>query len=283
MTSANAAAPSAVIAADTPAPSPGAKTHRERVRRLRHVCRWAPVFGGVAARDIRRFDLAVVDGVHQRDGSVDAAPSDVRALQKRGTLVLSYLSVGTVEAWRHYAPKVPAAWTLSDVDGWPNERFVDARRRGWQRIMLAEVRRLASAGFDGVYLDNLDVAEEFPATKAGVVNLVAKMRAAAPALLLIGQNGLAVAAHLPIDAIAHEDVFSRWDNGYRLSTADETAALIPPLRRLRARGLPVFTLDYAEPGSRGARVALARSLAEGFHPAVSVLALNREPHAVPRC
>lgn len=283
MTSTNIAPRSTVIAGETPTPSPGAKTHRERVDRLRSICRWAPVFGGVTLRDIRGFDLAVVDGVRQRDGSVDAAPSDVRALRKRGTLVVSYLSVGTVEAWRHYAPSVPAAWTLSDVDGWPNERFVDARHRGWQRIMVAEVRRLASAGFDGVYLDNLDVAEQFPETKAAVVKLVAKMRAAAPALLFIAQNGLAVAARLPIDAIAHEDVFWRWDDGYRPSTAEETAAILPPLRRLRARGLPVFTLDYAEPGSRGARVALARSLAEGFHPAVSVLALNRVPHAAPGC
>lgn len=279
----NTTARGAAIASTSPAASPDAKAHRERVKRLRNVCRWAPVFGGVAASDIQGFELAVVDGVAQRNGSVDAAPREVRSLRKRGMLVVSYLSVGTVEGWRHYAPMVPASWTLADVEGWPNERFVDVRQRGWQRIMVAEIQVLASAGFDGVYLDNLDVAEQFPETKAAVVELVTKMRAAAPALLLIGQNGLVVASRLPIDAVAHEDVFSRWDDGYRPSTTEETAAILPSLRRLRARGLPVFTLDYARPGSRDAQVALARSLAEGFHPAVSVLALNRVPHAVPRC
>lgn len=109
------------------------------------------------------------------------------------------------------------------------------------------------------------------------------LRAAAPALLLVGQNGLAVAGSLPIDAIAHEDVYWRFDrgHGYRRSPPEESAVLLAGLRALRDCGLPVLTLDYAEPGSAGAREAMTRSLAEGFCPAVSVLDLDRLPHATP--
>ncbi|HEY4276717.1 MAG TPA: endo alpha-1,4 polygalactosaminidase, partial [Conexibacter sp.] len=149
------------------------------------------------------------------------------------------------------------------------------------QLMAEQAAALQAAGFDGLYLDNLDVAEDHPALRDGLVALVDGLRAAAPRLLLVGQNGLVVAERLPLDAIAHEDVFWRWDEGreaYTRSPERETLELVRGLRQLRDGGLPVFTLDYAEPGSDGAREALEQSLAEGFRPAVSVLDLDRLPH-----
>lgn len=241
------------------------------------------MFGGVEAARIRGYELAVVDGVPRADGASDVSPEQVSGLQQGGTLVASYLSVGTVEGWRAYAKEVSAAWTLGPVENWPEERYVDVRQIGWQKIMVREARSLAASGFDGLYLDNLDIAEEFPKTRAALVQLVTELRAVEPDLLLVAQNGLSVAERLPIDAIAHEDTFWRWDSGrYRASTPRETATILRGLRHLRDRGLPVFTLDYTEPGSTAAQDVIARALAEGFRPAVSVLDLNRPPHAVPR-
>jgi uncharacterized protein (TIGR01370 family) len=257
--------------------------HRRRVERLRRVCSWAPVFGGFDAAELQDFDMVVVDAVRSADGDAGTSKAEVAALRRRGVLVLAYLSVGTVEDWRHYASSVPRSWTLGAVEGWAGERYVDARQAGWRRLMAREAETMAAQGLDGLYLDNLDVAEDFPKTSRGVVALVKQLRAAAPALLLVAQNGLAVDHRLPVDAVAHEDVFARWDDGYRRSTAAETADVLPKLRRLHRRGLPIFTLDYAEPGSSEAQAALQQSLVEGFHPAVSVLDLDRLPHAVPRC
>jgi len=248
---------------------------------LRDARRWAPVFGGWDPSRLEGFDLVVVDAVADRGGVCETTPSDVHALHEQGTLVLAYLSVGTVEAWRHYADSVPPDWKLAPVEDWDGEQYVDARRPGWRELMATEARRLAAACFDGLYLDNLDVGEDFPETQDGLVELVEGLRAAAPALLLVAQNGLAVAERLPIDAIAHEDVFWRFDGGYRASRPAETSELLAGLRPLRDRGLPVFTLDYAEPGSSGAAEALTRSLAEGFCPAVSILELDQLPHATP--
>jgi uncharacterized protein (TIGR01370 family) len=241
------------------------------------------VFGGVDAARIRGYELAVVDGVREADGASDISAEQVSALQQGGTLVVSYLSVGTVESWRAYATEVSASWTIGPVENWPEERYVDVRESGWQKIMVREARSLAASGFDGLYLDNLDIAEEFPETREAVIELVTKLRAAVPDVLLVAQNGLSVAERLPIDAIAHEDTYWRWDSGgYRASTPRETSTILRGLRRLRDRGLPVFTLDYTEPGSTAALDVIARSLAEGFRPAVSVLDLNRPPHAVPQ-
>jgi uncharacterized protein (TIGR01370 family) len=260
---------------------PSSTLHASRVRRLEQVRAWAPVFGDADVATLDSYDLVVVDGLGDEHGA-QLSRTSLAPLHASGALVLSYLSVGTVEKWRLYARQVPSSWTLAEVEEWPDERYVDARERGWQQIMETQARHLERRGFDGLYLDNLDVAEDFPATRAGLTQLVKRLRTAVPDMLLVAQNGLAIADELPIDAIAHEDVFGRWDDGYRASTPDETAAIVGGLRRMRARGLPVLTLDYATPRSDTAREAVARSRAEGFLPAVSVLELDRPPHAPAR-
>lgn len=249
-----------------------------RSNALRAARRWAPAFGcDPAAWDLSGYELVVIDGVGELAPDGPLLTTTLPRL-KAHALVLSYLSVGTVEDWRPYAAQVPAEWTLGPVPDWPGERYADVRAAGWRQLMAEQAAALAAAGFDGLYLDNLDVAEDHPALAPALVELVEGLRAAAPSLLLVAQNGLAVADRLPVDAFAHEDVFWRWEDGYRRSPADETAELLAGLRRLHARGLPIFTLDYAEPGSPGAAEAARRSLEEGFHPAVSVLALDRPPH-----
>jgi uncharacterized protein (TIGR01370 family) len=270
-------------APEAPEQARGAPESSDRATRLREACDWAPVFGEVDPVRAGSFDVVVVDAVAQPNGYSATSPERLRALQDGGALVLAYLSVGTVEEWRHYASGVPRSWTFGPVPGWAGERYIDARNEGWQALMAREAGTLAAAGFDGLYLDNLDVAELHPRTADGVVSLVEGLGEAAPDLLLVAQNGLAVADRLPIDGLAHEDVFWRWDGGYRRSTDAELAEVLPRLRALHERGLPVFTLDYARPGSAGAREALAASLAEGFRPAVTVLAVDRLPHGVPAC
>ena len=110
--------------------------------------------------------------------------------------------------------------------------------------------------------------------------LVEEVGAAAGESVLIAQNGLATIDRLPVDAVCHEDTWWRWEDGsYRASPAGETVMLVAALRRQRARGLVVFTLDYTEPGDPEADAIVRRSRAEGFVPAVGVLALDRAPHA----
>lgn len=256
-----------------------AREHDRRSAALHAARRWAPVFGceDLATWDLHDYQLVVVDGIGDRRPASRPSAVVLHAL-RRHALVLSYLSVGTVEEWRPYADRVPDEWTLGAVEDWEGERYADVRQHGWRELMTEAAAGLADAGYDGLYLDNLDVAEDHPALAGALVELVVALRAAAPALVIVAQNGLAVADRLPIDAIAHEDVFWRWEDGYRRSPSQETAALLRGLQRLSERGLPVFTLDYAEPGSAAAAEAAQRSLAEGFRPAVSVLELDRPPH-----
>lgn len=251
-----------------------------RLAALRRVRRWAPLIGAHTLPALDRPDLIVVDGLPDASGDDAAARRRLAAARTTGALVIAYLSVGTVEDWRPYAPEVAPEWTFGPVAGWPGERYVDARAAGWQRIVARAAAGLQALGFDGLYLDNLDVAEDRPQTKDALVALVEGIGAAAADVLLIAQNGLATVDRLPVDAISREDTWSRYDDGrYGPSPPRETAAILAGLRRQRARGLVVLTLDYTQPGDPQAEEIVRRARAEGFVPAVSVLALDRAPHA----
>jgi uncharacterized protein (TIGR01370 family) len=262
---------------DVPAP------RSSRLAALRRVRRWAPVIGAGTLPALDAPDLVVVDGLPDAGGDATGARARLAGARRTGALVIAYLSVGTVESWRPYASEVPAAWTLGALPGWEGERVVDARADGWRHLMARTARGLRELGFDGLFLDNLDVAEDHPRTQDAMVALVADVRAAASDLLLIAQNGLATIDRLPVDAISHEDTWWRWHGGrYGPSPPGETAAILAGLRRQRARGRVVLTLDYSEPGDPAAAEIVRRSRAEGFVPAVSVLALDRAPHSPTR-
>jgi endo-alpha-1,4-polygalactosaminidase (GH114 family) len=243
-------------------------TRGARLAALRRVRSWAPVIGAYALPALDGPDLVVVDGLPDAAGDGTGARARLAAARATGALVIAYLSVGTVEDWRPYACEVAPEWTLGPMPGWEGERLVDARNEGWRRIMAREAAGLQECGFDGVFLDNLDVAD---------------IRAAASESLLIAQNGLATIDRLPVDGISREDTWWRWeDDRYERSPPEETAEILDGLRRQRARGLVVLTLDYTEPGDPEAQAIVRRSRAEGFVPAVSVLALDRAPHAPAR-
>jgi uncharacterized protein (TIGR01370 family) len=255
-------------------------TRSARLAALRRVERWAPLIGAYELPALDGFQLVVVDGLRDADGGASAVRARMEAARATGALVIAYLSVGTVEDWRPYATEVPRAWTFGPMPGWEGERLVDARAEGWRRIMAREAAGLQEMGFDGVFLDNLDVAEEHPETQDAMVELVSAVRAAAEELVLVAQNGLAVVDRLPVDAVSREDTWWRWEEGrYRASPLRETVEIVAALRRQRARGLVVLTLDYTEPGDPEADAIVRRSRAEGFVPAVGVLALDRAPHA----
>jgi cysteinyl-tRNA synthetase, unknown class len=250
-----------------------------RAERLTSARCWAPVFGSGDASSVTGFDLVVVDGIADRSGFRVAREDDVARWHTEDALVFAYLSIGTAEDWRHYAPRVREGWTLGPVDGWPGERYVDAREPGWRELMVHEAQTLSRLGFDGLYLDNLDVAEDFPATRQGVVETIAAIGAAQPELLLVGQNGLHLVEDLAIDAVAHEDVWWQHDGDYVATRRTTTTYLVGRLTALRRSGLPVFTLDYTPPGHPAAAEIIEASRRLGFSPAVTTIALDRPPHA----
>ena len=198
-----------------------------------------------------------------------------------------------------------------DPDGWPGNYPVAFWDPRWQRVLYgnkdALLDRILAAGFDGVYLDWIlawsdeRVAKE--ARAAGVdparamVDLLLRMRAYAkarrPSFFLIAQNGAWLGDNderffEAIDAFAQEDVWFRGeavDDWSSASAGDIPVArepvdgrdpLIVQLESIRARRVPVLTIDYAL-RRENIDKAYRESRRAGFVPFVSRTPLDRLP------
>jgi endo-alpha-1,4-polygalactosaminidase (GH114 family) len=113
------------------------------------------------------FDLVVVDGEL-------ATAGEVEELQDRGAAVLGYMSVGTIEKWRGWFDRVKR-FRLEPWKAWKHEWFADVARAKLRRIIARRIApRLLRKGFDGLFLDAVDMIEvrRHRAQRAGMRKLV---------------------------------------------------------------------------------------------------------------
>jgi hypothetical protein len=97
--------------------------------------------------DAQMFDIDLFDN----------PASVVAALHRRGRHVVCYLSAGSLEAGRPDAADFPASVAGKQLDGWPQERWLDVRRLDVLGPILERRLDLCKAkGFDGVEADNVD-------------------------------------------------------------------------------------------------------------------------------
>lgn len=199
----------------------------------------------------------------------------------------------------------------ADPDGWQGNYPVAFWNELWQRTLFgspdAPLDQILADGFDGVYLDwVLGYAQPEVVRAAGaagldpaaaMVALLERLRAYArerrPGFLLIAQNGAALPERQPrffevIDGFAQEDLSfhgeatATWDAPTSgdlpaPSTGEwATAELAARLQRFTARGVPVFTMDYAR---RAPAIEQAEQTSRkfGFVPFVSRTPLDRLP------
>lgn len=93
----------------------------------------------------------------------DYSESEIAALKRSGAKVLAYLSIGSVSDERSYY-KTLEPYTLRKLDDWPHERYLDLRQPAVRDWIQKRARELKAKGFDGWWLDNIDVYEEYRST-----------------------------------------------------------------------------------------------------------------------
>lgn len=229
------------------------------------------------------YDLVVVDGD-------DATAEQVAQIRASGPRVLAYLSIGSVERWRSWAPRA-IPYRMEPLAGWTGERYADTSMAGFRDLIARDVApMLLRKGFDGLFLDNVDMIETHPKQRAGMFALVRRLSAvvhARPGRVVMAQNGARAIGPVvaALDAWNREDVTATWDGmHYRGVPAAEHRAALAELRAMRRRGLLVTATDYTRAdGTALARRAVARACAAGALPFVSDIGLTRVPAAPPRC
>ena len=232
----------------------------------------------VAAR-LGEFDLIVVDGELARS-------DEVAALQARGATVLAYLSVGTIEEWRSWYPRL-RRFRLGAWRDWKDEWFADVSRAKLRRALTHRIApEILDKGFDGLFLDNVDMVEtrNHRRQRPGMRKLVRALAGLvhADGRVLFTQNGAWGLRKLglvgTIDGWNREDVSWGYDfdrRRYVRNPERRARAARAELRRMAQLGKVVTATDYAPGGNLAARdEAVANACSVGALPYVSDIGLT---------
>lgn len=234
--------------------------------------------GASAPARLAGYDLVIVDG--------STPTTRVRRLRAQGAAVLGYLSVGTIERYR---PWYPAAKPFR-LDYWGDwgEWYADVSAPGFRSLIAGRVApRIMRRGFDGLFLDNVDMIEEHRSQAVGMRALVRRL-ARGPGLLFAQNGDAIIEPFLPwLDGWNREDVSRTYDfdgERYVAVGAAERDAAVRTLRRVAGRVHLVTATDYAAAGdAEAARSARAVACGAGALSYVSDIELRRVPRPVARC
>lgn len=301
-----------VLTVPAPRPVVDSAARARRGQRIKEVRSWGIQLQELDLWQARQvpYDMLVVDGTAGIKGGTPFDKEKVEGLKAKPDggrrMLISYLSIGEAEDYREdyfnaeYMTEDAPDWLLNENERWKGNRRIRFCEEGWQRTILGDddgrnlynsvepspLYRLIEEGFDGVYLDRVDVysevEKECPDAARKMVAFVARLAAHArkknPDFMIILQNAEELLQHkemvATIDAVAKEDLF--YGAGHTES-ANEASMVRDTLKNLliaRDAGKPVFVLDYlSDPAKRA--TDRAKIEAQGFVPYFGPRALDK--------
>jgi cysteinyl-tRNA synthetase, unknown class len=269
-------------AAKPVSPAKAAAQQKQRLSSMSAVRSWAVQMQNldVATAAAAPADLIVVDATSGASGGRALTAEEVASLKRKPgggqRIAISYLSIGESEDYRpdyfnsEYMTEDAPDWLLKENSRWKGNRLIRFCKEGWQRTILGDddgrnvynsldpspLYKLIELGFDGVYLDRVDVysevQKECPDAAAKMVDFVARLAAHArkknPNFIVILQNAEELLTNPKmvdaIDAVAKEDLFYGANHNERENEASMVEGVLANLAYAKAAGRPIFVLDY---------------------------------------
>ena len=218
---------------------------------------------------VRATDL---EPVERRTGLLVLEPEDytdaeIRTIRDKGYTVLGYLSVGSISTERSWYRQY-ASYRLKRLDDWPKEFYMDLRKEPWQTFLVSRAGELKAAGFDGWWLDNLDVYEEYrsPEMFDGCVSVLRSIRALGGYVMVNGGSeffDVALDRKLNltelVNGVTQEEVFSLIKSysgrgRFGKQFGGQSRFYQSLLKRLRKCGVETFLLEYTRDGAVSAAI-----------------------------
>ncbi len=112
------------------------------------------------------FDVVLIDLFFEGE---ELTSSEIQSLKTKANggkrLVIAYMNIGAAETYRYYWQekwkKGRPNWIKKEYDGYPDEYWVKFWKKDWKEIIYGNdesyTKKLLNAGFDGAYLDNVEV------------------------------------------------------------------------------------------------------------------------------
>lgn len=181
-------------------------------------------------------------------------------------LVIAYMSIGEAEQYRFYFDPAwktaPPVWLGSENCSWPQAHKVRFWSEGWRDVIYrgpgSYLERIVEAGFDGVYLDRVDIYEqwsrEHPGARADMIGFVEELSAAAkrlkPGFFVIPQNADDLLAdrgyRRAIDGLGREDLLYGTAATAKRNPEIEITRAVRRISWLRWAWKPVFAVEYLQ-------------------------------------
>ena len=242
-------------------------------RRLGTVANWHYQLQNIDVAALSQLDVDLIVIDYARSSPDEVPPvqltrEEVELLRIRPDggrrIVLAYLSIGEAEEYRFYwkpeYARVRPAWHVARNNHWPDNHRVRFWMDAWKEIIVRRtgsyLDRIQDAGFDGVYLDRVDVyaslAREQPDARPEMIALIReiadKARHRQPDFLIIAQNAeelLEDASYRAmIDGLAKEDyVYGIMGDG-RPNAAEVLQWSTEKLRLMKVDSKPVLVVEY---------------------------------------
>ena len=213
-------------------------------------------------------DVLVIDFA-KSGGTVPWTREEIARLKKKPNgeprLVISYISIGEAESYRFYWRQ---DWTADDMPGWhvaencawPRAHMVRYWHDGWKDIIYrgrkAYIKRIVEAGFDGVYLDRIDVwgeqLAERPTAREDMIAFVAELartaRSLKPGFIVIAQNAEDLlenrAYRNVIDGLGKEDLLHGHVGTGKRNSSRSISEQLGHIRKLQWDFKPVLAVEY---------------------------------------
>lgn len=228
------------------------------------------------------YDVIVMD--YSRESTQDKAftAEDLAKMKVKPDgsrrIIISYISIGEAESYRYYwnekgwnkkanRPK----WIGAENPEWKGNYSVNFWEEGWQDIILHDddsyMNRIMKAGFDGVYLDKIDISYDLQGKSPKgtdaidlmvdfVITISETLKAKNPNFLIFPQNAEGLLSNAEyrkaVDGIGKEDLLFReeevgssgvYKDGYA-NPKSEVDASVGLLKQLKADGRTILVVEY---------------------------------------
>ena len=203
-------------------------------------------YGDVNPDKIRGYKYVILESEHYN-------PFDVKLLQENNELVLGYISMGEVSPSRFYFESIREK-TVGKNPIW-DSYYLDLEDSTTQAAIGGFVDKIKGKGFDGVFLDTVDVYGPWgPQAKqeAAYAKLIKFIKEKYPDFHLMQNAGLEIVPRVKneINSIAIESVITNYNfnrDQYKMRKSRETQEKAIELSTINERyGLPIILIEYAD-------------------------------------
>ena len=182
----------------------------------------------------------------------------IKLLKRQGKKVYAYINVGAIERYRPYYHKY-SHLTFANYDNW-DERWVNISKKKWQKFIISRARLFKSYGYDGFFVDNLDVYAHKKKTSIynGACRILLAMKQMGASVIINGADVFVSKAiskgHAKriIDAVNQEEVFTSIDfdvNSYGRQSKSILNYYKRYFKRVKRAGIKGYLLEYRAHGS----------------------------------